>query len=489
MLGLIASSVLAVAFAGIVIAILVRIFSSDFRITLGEYVVGMAFFTIIIAPIVSGVGFNMAKNDLITFNEYWGGWEVSANVEQIPCQKDGNCARTYQCEPYEVCHQVCDGHDEDGNCTGYHQECTTYYHACPYCDLEYTYTVTTTVGGFTIAANVLPDNPDAHRWTGTYDYDYNIPSWVISQAGTGIPQFWAEVNARIMGGNPGPATRGNTYNNYILPADDSLMQSYSPNIDRYLAAGLLPSVIPPASIYSFYLVDKVYFVGFTPADAQAWYEAARRFNGAFGNDLQGDLHLVIINSSVAAGEPDAYIGALRAYWQDPDVFGDNTFAKNGVLVVLGTNDGQTVSWGRATTGMPSGNYDLQIVIRDRVAGTLLTPEAILGDIHGELYVREDGKTKVRTVHSGGTYGYLEDVFWGLSDPSTAFVRQSMSADDPEDVGNGFLYLDSQIEPKPGQKTLIIAIAFVLGLMVWFGLSVVDLGDYIPGMSSKRKSYY
>jgi hypothetical protein len=353
---------------------------------------------------------------------------------------------------------------------------------------EHTYVVSTTLGDYTISDHRLPENPNANRWTDTYDYEGWIPDWVIQQAGTGIPPLWQAAKDRLDNNNPGPATKTNNYNNYILAADYSLLQASSPNIERFSNLGIMPTIARPSnSVYDFYRANKVYFVNWNPTDANAWYEASMRFNGAFGGDLQGDLHLVIINSRDAANEPDAYTNALKSWWQNPEVWGDDTFAKNGYLVIVGTSDGLTVDWARATTGMPEGNYESQIWIRDHMKGTALTPVAILGNISGEVYVRDDGKTKVRTLHSG-TPGFLESVLFGLDEEITKFIRVSMSADDPEDVGTGFLYLDSRIEPKDGQKHLIVAITFVIGLMVWFALAVVDLGEIFSGRIT-RKRYY
>lgn len=479
MLGLIILSIFSFAFSGLVIMAGVKAISRDLEITPGEYILGLVLFSFVIAPVTSTAGYNMAKADLTGFSEYWGGWEINTRIDTTTCYKDGSCRYTYQCEPYtvQVSYQECSGSGDDRHCeTKYRNE--TRYHSCPYVNAEYTYVVSTTLGDYVIGDHMLPANPDGNRWRDTYDFQWQIPSWVISQAGTGIPPFWQAAKDRVDSKNPGPATKVNSYNNYILAADFSLLQASSPNIERFSKLGILPSIARPSnSIYGFYWANKVYFVNWTPADPNAWHEASMRFNGAFGSELQGDLHLVIINSQDAKNEPDAYVNALKAYWQNPEVWGDDTFAKNGYLVVIGTTDGLTVDWARATTGMPEGNYESQIHIRNNSESISLTPAAILGNIKGEVYVRDDGKTKVRTIHTA-TPGFLEKVLFGLDEVSTKFIRVSMSADDPEDIGSGFLYLDSQIEPKDGQKHLIVGITFVIGLMVWFFLAAANVTETI-----------
>src|SRR5262249_8718371 len=161
-----------------------------------------------------------------------------------------------------------------------------------------------------------------------------------------IPDFWTQADNRIRAGNPGPVTARRDYENYILASQSSILHKYSGAIDQYKKDGVLPKI--NSSVYGFYYEDRVYFVGVQPAGNWQWY--INKFNAALGLALQGDLHLVIVNSN-KVGNPDEYTQALVAYWQSKD-FDRDDLSKNGIVVVVGTKDGTTVDWARAATGMP-----------------------------------------------------------------------------------------------------------------------------------------
>jgi hypothetical protein len=238
-------------------------------------------------------------------------------------------------------------------------------------------------------------------------------------------------------------------------------------IEQYLDVGVLPPVAH--GIHDFYYADKTSFVGFTPQEEAAWQAELMDFNAALGSELDGDLHLVIAQHPTVSNNPDAYLLALKAYWQDTDVWGDDCLSKDGIIVVIGTRDGQTAAWARAETGMPLGNEDMRVAIRNELTGVDLTPQSVLGDIRGELTVREeDGNLNVRSTGEGGVLG---TILWGLDDPQTKFVPIGMTADDPGAVGGGFLYLDSEIRPKPGQKAAIVGVTFFFTCFVWAVLAV------------------
>jgi hypothetical protein len=194
------------------------------------------------------------------------------------------------------------------------------------------------------------------------------------------------------------------------------------------------------------------------------------FNAALWSELQGDLHLVIAQDPMISNNPDAYILALKAYWQSPEIWGDDCLSKNGIVVVIGVGDDQTASWARAETGMPLGNEQLRVAIRNELKGVAVTPRSMLGDVRGDFYAREtDGERQVRSTGEGGV---LRAVLWGIDDPRTKFVPISMTADEPGAVGGGLLYLESEIQPKPGQKVLIVIAAFIASCLVWVVFAVV-----------------
>lgn len=388
---------------------------------------------------------SIVKQDKLTYNEYWNGYEIQAIWDKIGCDRDGSCHYEYSCDPYQEAHYST---DDEGNVTVSY---TTEYHDCPYTTEEWRFSIKTTIDDYSIARN-LPTNPDEHRWRWYEDVPDRFPS--------GVPEFWQQAKNRLDAGKPGPVTKVMQYDNYILASDKTILNQYSDKIQTFKDQGLLPNV--SNSTRDWYYADKVYFVGgYTPTED--WSLALSYFNAALGTERQGDLHLVLAQNVY---EPDAYITALKAYWTDSTVFNDNTFSKNGILIVLGTEDGQTIKWARVRTGMPVGNEHLGIEVSRALEGARLDVGTVLGTVNGELYTREDGKVKVRAVHGNGL---LNRVLWGL-DEYTGFTRVSMTANDADDVGSGFGYLADQIEPSEGQQFWInIICGFVVVLIAWLAI--------------------
>jgi hypothetical protein len=464
MFGLIVLSVGAALVAGLVVKLALDSSRGELLISWTELGIGMAIISLIVAPLTSRIGWSIAKRDLLSYNEYRNGWETRVVEQEIACSRDGPCIHTYQCDPYRCnprdCNCRCLSRDENGYCTsrGCDTCWDTCHHDCPYATHEFNYIVVTTVGNFTIGDHHFAAFPVEWRPGG------GIPGDVPR----GAPRFWLDAKARIDAGLPGPVTKRARYDNYILASERTILKQHSDMIEQYLDAEALPPV--HQRIYDFYYADKASFVGFTPGDAEAWQTVLMGFNAALGSELGGDLHLVIAQDPTISSNPDAYTLALKAYWQSSDVWGDDCLSKNGILVVIGTGDGQTVSWARAETGMPLGNEQMRVAIRNALEGVDLAPQSVLGKVEGEFYVREqDGKLAVHGIGDGGA---LRTILWGLDDPETKFVPVSMTADDPGDVAGGFLYLDSEIQPKPGQRAAIVVAAFIFSSIVWVVLALV-----------------
>jgi hypothetical protein len=411
---------------------------SEFRITLQEFGVAAAVMLAIVIPSTSWLGMKMAFDNAVTYEEFWGGYEVDAVWVRIKCERDGSCIREYDCDPYQVYVKDRDAYTDDKG--KYHPEeghYETRYHDCPYTTEEWTFKVRTTLGEYIIATHNLPTNPDEHRWRRNKRVPDHYPS--------GVPQFWQEVKERLDKNQPGPVTARREYKNYILASQHTILKKYSADIDRYKQQGVLPKV--NGNVHDHYLADRVYFVGVRPPGD--WQTHANYFNGAFGLDLQGDLHVVIVDANKISN-PDNYIGALAAYWQSPE-FGKDALSKNAVLIVLGTTDGTTVEWSRGITGMPKGNEALLIDIRDSLKGTQLTPQALYGPPTGELYVDpSDSKVRVRIHHSQGAF---DRILWGAN----KFARVKMT---------DYEYLKHEIEPTGGQKALIIFFSVLFGCVAW-----------------------
>lgn len=399
------------------------------KVTWFEFGVGSVASAVIVTLLLIGGG-KLAVKNRATFQEFWNGQEISASVDTINCTRDGPCRWEYSCDPYVVCVPVtsCNGK----TCTTSVQ-CHTEYHDCPYCDTEYTYTVLTTLGEYTIRSHGLPDNPNARRWRA----GHAVPGNVIASAGTGVPQFWTQARDRVASGRGGPVTTHRAYQNYILASDQTILASFSEDTAN------LPS--PSFGITEPYIGNKVYTVGLPLR--QGWAASVNYFNILLGR-LEGDLHVVLAHEDSIGRDPDRFTQAMRAYWSNAERWGRQALPKNALVLVIITPDERAVSEIRAFTGMPSGN-ELLLTRLNRLKGMPFSP-AIFGQA-GSV----DGRTAVSDVEQTILY-----------DATTRFRRVSMA--------ENYLYLRDEIKPKTWQIVLIGFLALLLCTGVWVGLLNVNI---------------
>lgn len=419
------------AFAGIFVKILLDKQRSRMEITWQEFWFGLALMSVVVVPFVVLFGSRIAKNSNLAFNEYLNGWESKATIQEFTCTRDGPCWHEYDCDPYtvRVPYTDCTGTGKDRSCTTKYRN-ETRYHDCPYVDKETTYVVQTTLGDYSIAEHRFPVDPDNHRWRKSHP----VPDWKISNAGVGEPQFWVQAKQRIESGKPGPVTKRDSYTNYILASEKTIFRQYSGAVKQYKSAGLLPEL--QRGVRDFYYADKVYFVGYKTVYAAEWQEKFSYLNAALGTDMQGDAHLVIVQNEKI--NPDAYTLALQAYWQSPKKFGKDSLSKNSVVIIVGTEDGGTVKWARAFTGMPLGNEALTTAARNDLRGALVPDEFM---------------------------SRMKNLLWGIDDKNTRFKRVSMTAK-KGGQGGGFEYLAREVKLTSNQQFGILFAAFVACLAVW-----------------------
>ena len=433
---------------------------SPYRITLGEYAIAGGVMLALVIPGTTWLGYKMAFDNAVTYEEYWGGQELKAEWQKIKCERDGAAAHTYRCDPYKVLvtydcsYYTGSGKDRrrvSKTCTRWE----TRYHSCPYVTEEWTFLVHTTLGTFTIAANNFPTDAENYRYTSPKGYSEPPPSNVQR----GIPAFWQQAKDRLDANKPGPVTVRKEYDNLILASQHTILKKYSQDIERYKKQNMFPTI--SSTVRDFYMADRVYFVGLNPDPRWQWH--INYFNGALGLELQGDLHLVLVNADQVS-DPENYAAALAAYWQSPERQ-PNALSKNAILVVLGVK-GDKVEWSRATTGMPRGNEAMLIEIRDQLKGAPYDPRSILGVPRGEL--TNDGK--VRIVH-GPDQGALESIIFGAN----KFKRVRMT---------DYQYLAHEIEPSDGQKNWIYFFVVLFGLIAW-GICI-KVGT--PAIRSRRDPF-
>ena len=425
------------------------------EITWKEFIIGSTIMAVVVIPATVKIGWEMAVASQLSYHQYLNGWETAATNEITTCTRDGPCRYEYDCDPYIVMVPYECGHYSGSGENRHYvsQTChrpETRYHSCPYVDYETSYFVNTTLGTYTIAEHRFPENPQTHRWRELH----SIPSYVIDRAGVGEPPFWVAVKKRVDANDPGPVCKRSSYENYILASEHTILKQYSSEVEQFAGKNLLPKL--QSSVYEFYSADKAYFVGYRPPDAKSWQSELRYLNAALGSEFQGDLHLVIVQNPVISQNPDVYAFALQAYWQNPKVFGRDAFSKNGIAVVVGTEDGQTVSWSRAFTGMPLGNEMTLVALRNKLKGLELEPGTVIGSVRKEL-------KQAKAKHGAGA---LETVLWGLNNKETKFQRISMTGKDPGDNGSGFLYLRGEIRPTGSQKAWITFFVFMACGICW-----------------------
>lgn len=441
--------------------------NSKYEITWTEFVIAAIAILLVIAPLVSWLGTRAAISNQVTFNENWGGYEYGTKWVKQKTYRDGPHRWGYSCDPYQV--YVVDQPaytDSDGN---YHPEVGHYetrYHDCPYADEEWTFTVQTTLGEYTIADRNLPTDPNSHRWRAWERIPDNIAS--------GVPVFWEQAKQRVDSGDPGSVTARRQYENYILASQSTILQRYSDSIDTYKQQQLLPKL--SNSVHSHYLADHVYQVStVAPGDWQAY---CRRFNAALGVELEGDLHVVIVDAKQVS-DPDNYIGALMAYWQSTTEFGHDALSQNGIVIVLGTTDGATISWARAKTGMPMGNEMMLLELQNALPGKALNPELLFGTPKAtSAGVAAGGKPNVTVQH---TSGVIEQIIWGQH----KFQRISMNGKDG--AGSGYEYLKKELQPTLGQ-TIAILFGVVLASCAAWGTCVyvgIPTGRHLIDRRRKR----
>lgn len=455
--------------AGLGIKFLLESNSQSFegRISWREFFIGTALISVVLVPLTIHIGWKVAKANNLSFNEYYNGWETKAVAQPIACERDGSCYHEYNCDPYPVVVPYPCNCTKRGCSVCFRTE--IHYHSCPYVKTETNYFVQTTLGDFTIAEHRFPNDPQTQCWRN----GESIPQYVIDNAGVGEPPFWMAAKQRLDSGKPGPVTKRMSYDNYILASDRSILHQYSAEIEKYKSQGLLPTL--QSGVHDFYLADKLYFVGFNPSNSEEWQKKLQYLNAGLGSELEGDLHLVIVQNKEISGNPDSYLLALKAYWQNPAVFGKDAISKNTIMIVAGTEDGKNVSWARAITGMPLGNERLTTAIRE--LGTVsLSPDSLIGNVN-EL------SSKSKTVD-----GALSKILWGRKDPGTKFKRVIMGGKNDGGDSNGFTYLANEIVITPWQRFWIGVCAFIGSLLIWFIAVLVDDDELFDTTRRKRWRY-
>lgn len=439
-----------------------------------------ALFSVVAMAIALTVGFAaqtisgmVIANDKQTYHEYWNGSEISADMNAVTCERDGYCKKTYNCDPYTVTYIE---HYTDSNGDSKTRLATrTEYHSCPYSQQETSYAVSTTVGNFTIASNLMTGAPyRAHK---------PIPGGQVTE----IPPAWLAAKKRIDAGVPGPATIQKTYKNFILSSDNSTFKRFADNIEILREEKMLPSF--DTNIEHHYRSTKAFFPQvseklISEKDRNLILNDTEYLNAFTGSQLGADVYMVFVDASMIKN-PYKYSNTIHTYWQSKE-FGRNAIPKNAAVVVIGVEpykvkeeavkpegeesetaeadkpvddkkpiaEGTTVvAWADFFTGMPLGNEGLKQEIRSNLPGTPIDEHLIGKPVF-------DTQKESYTLNKDSV---IQEMFTGTH----KFDRVSMSAGDEGDSGSGFKYLASV--PMSGGFYLVFIIINSVLLLVAMGI--------------------
>jgi len=461
---------------------------SDWVISWREFIAGLLAAYILVMPLVFWAGKSLSTADALRYEEFRNGVETSALVNVKVCEPGhsgtnaaaghSNCDNEYNTGqtytylvPVTHSYTTC---NSKGSCTTHTyvtMEPRIGYIYSPYAAKEYAYHITDSIGGsYTFPYSYVKDGEG---------YDGKA---IPADLPRGDPAEWTKAKTRLDEGNPRPVTRLFDYNNYVLASHDDLLKPFSKNVKRYLKEGILPEHtrhIDTTPLHGFNnsTADKVSFVGVKVSNPKAWQSSLMSFDAALGSKLQGDMHLVLIDSSLV-DNPTDYLNALKAYWLGDD-FGRRAIAKNAIIVVAGVQ-GDTIKWGMASTGMPFGNEVMLRGITNFFPDTPLEPKQVIGSPHTVVTPSQDGKDKV-VVTLSDKPGVLERVV--LQD--FPFQRACMDCkNDGKQIGYANLVVD--IEPKPWQFGIMIGIVTLLALVYWFLAGQYELFNWLPGITSSRR---
>lgn len=463
---------------------------SRLAVTWKEFLAVSLAMSIVVAPSIIVVGKQLSVANIVTYEQWLNGIEQQPIDSVTNCYAGrkgnsaeagkSNCEWTYVSDTYiweEVWYTTeCDS--EGKNC--YQKRNSTWHKDnvyTPYVTREHRYSIPTTFGfkdgpTYTFPGAYLDDNPVAFG-----------AKPIPGDAPRGAPKDWLDAKARWDDDNPRPVTALDSYDNYILASDNEVLKAYSAHIKRYKDAGLLPA--PTQNLMSDdpmvgekrFQANKVVFAGVTVSDEQALQASLMQFNAALGMKLQGDLHVVLVDSSmVPANEAITYVNAYKAFAQDEDpelvepIFKKRALAKNAIVLALGISDDSTIEWAESTTGMPFGNELMAQFVRDYVPGTQLTPEALFGAPRTTY----DGE-EVHIALSSEP-GILESIMF----VKAPFARASMSCEDEGENCVGFKDLLDTIEPTGWQKFWMVFIVDFIAVILW---GVVAAGSFFGSSNS------
>ena len=441
-------------FVGVVLGLYVHFGDNDITIPPWEYAACGLVLLMVLVPAISFAGYELSLLSNTKFYEFWNGYEYATYTETYTCHESdsqggstGGCTHYYDCDSYTVEVDDPDTTDDDGT-VHHHSHTETRYRQCPYTTTELSWIIETTVDNFNVGDHWLPSNPEQHRLQPAHDWTSSLPSYLDS----GVPSPWTAATNRIASGIPAPVTALKGYKNYVLASKSQLLVAHSADVQTYEKQGLLPALTH--DVYGVYFANRAYFVGVNVANQQEWQARLAKLNAAFGATEQGNLYVVVVDANkISRSDSESYLLALMASWESSKL-GRYAVSKNALVVVLGTKDGQTVDWTRASTGMPKGNEFMLGDIERKVPGSKLDPSVLFGDPTVQLPITKnnDGTFTVNVNHNAPA-GVIEQILWGPDH----FERVPMAL---------YAYLRGELTPTGWQLAGILFAVFLVSCAAW-----------------------
>jgi hypothetical protein len=423
------------------------------------------------------IGLNAAQTGAVSgYDQYLNGTVVAVPPPtQVVCTRDGSCVHTERCDKYVISYAYT---DKNGN---YHPEVDG-YHQCPIATVEYTDYVkySTRPDGshqkiLVIADHRFAANPVHWSEWGGVDWTDSWGTPSFGDVPRGAPAVMAQWRRDIAAGNAPSITVQDTYDNYILASEGTILRAYSGDINKLLRLHLLPDHTANMTnpIYGYLNAAKMQFVCMPkPVNAAAWESALMHFNSALGTHLQGDMHVLAIRSSClskAGVSTEDALNAVQAYWLNE--LGKDAIAKNGIILLLGVDDsGSTIQWAKAATGMPIGNNVMLQMLQSALANVSFSPAAVFGNTTATI-VNVKGTLTPRYTLGKGVVPNVVMV-------QQPFKRACMKCESASDKakgegGQGFVYLQTEI-PLAGTTLVVTDILYVISMLILWGVVFVGV---------------
>jgi len=398
------------------------------------------------------------------------------------------------CE-YVTVSSYCDSYDE-GDCDD------TDYKFYPWFIREETLTAELNIfkrGHVVFASHHAPQN-----WQ---DYAWYLPHGAAPGVDFkyGRPVEWLRVQEAIDSGRILPGSVWNPYFNWIYADDYTILEEYSPHIEKYRQVGLLPTINPIrdtignevyADIYGNvtgigFDYNIVQFLGLQVHNEADWQYKAHLWGGMAGPEIQASLILFFAPASQIADRFE-WMQTSKAYLMTEEAndgagFGRYILPKNIILIGCGIDSGYTVvEWCVAQTGMFKGNEQF---IQDvqQLQPFQFSPESIFGNMDASFKVGDDGQF------------VIEDPDWDDRDMAIMMPHVEFSGGVIDSVirdkraGHGFHRLEMKnfegkrivVQPDPEQIDDILANKKGFATQVIIGIWIVI--TFLAGATTKRSS--